>query len=61
MSGKKKSKKEVGWHVFRMRGAGLTSLGIVYAEDETTAIERAAEQYSVPEAFRNRLVARPWN
>jgi hypothetical protein len=60
MSGKKKPKKEVGWQVFRMRGAGMTSLGIVYAQDEAGAVEKAAEQYSVPDAARNRLVARPW-
>jgi hypothetical protein len=46
--------------VFRKRGAGLNSLGIVYAVDETEAVEKAAEEHAVPEILRNRLVAKPW-
>jgi hypothetical protein len=30
------------WQVFRMRGAAAVSVGIVYAADETAAIEKAA-------------------
>jgi hypothetical protein len=60
MATKKKPKNDRGWEVLRMRAAGTVSLGIVYAADVATAIEKAAEQHSVPEALRSRLVARPW-
>ena len=61
MAPKKKAKQEMrGWQVFRMRGAGAVSLGIVYAVDEAAAVEKAAEQYAVPKALQSRLVARPW-
>jgi hypothetical protein len=60
MPRKTKPKDETGWQAFRMRGASLQSLGIVYAADEAAAIEKAAEQYEVPPALQNRIVVRPW-
>jgi hypothetical protein len=54
------SRKERGWQVFRMRGASMLSLGIVYAVDEADAVKKAAEEYGIPAALQNRLVAKPW-
>jgi hypothetical protein len=61
MGRKKKRQKEIGWEALRMRGASMTSLGVVYAVDESEAIEKAVEQYSVPVELRSRVVVRPWN
>lgn len=55
----KKPRPEPRWRVLKIRGAALQPLGYVYAQDEETAVERAIEQYEIPPALQNRIVARP--
>jgi hypothetical protein len=61
MPPKKKPKEEIGWQAFRMRGAGMTSLGFVYGVDEADALEKAFDKYDIAPAFQSRIVVRPWD
>jgi hypothetical protein len=49
---------EYKWRIIRLRSTPARDLGIITAPDEETAIKKAAEQYQVPEALRDRLMAR---
>jgi hypothetical protein len=56
MPAKKKAVRS--WTIFRMRGPRLVVLGVIHAPDEATALDLAAEQFSIPLELRNRLVAK---
>jgi hypothetical protein len=45
------------WRILRIRATPALYLGDVYAPDETTALEKAAEEFKVPAQLRNRLIA----
>jgi hypothetical protein len=45
--------------ISRLKGTPAAVLGTVNAPDEKTALERAAAEFKVPPALRDRLVARP--
>ena len=60
MQGKKNPKKEIGWNVLQMRGAGTVSLGVVYAAEETDALKKALEQFDIRPELQNQIIVRPW-
>jgi hypothetical protein len=52
-------RQERRWRISRLKGTPAAVLGHVNAPDEKTALERAAAEFKVPPALRDRLVARP--
>ena len=47
------------WSVYRLRGTPAQLIGIVYDQsDEQAAIERAIDEFKVPQNQRSRLIAR---
>ena len=57
----RKSKKLPGgeWEVYRLKSSPAAFLGIVYAEDEESALAAAIEQHGIRPADQKRLIARP--
>jgi hypothetical protein len=55
---KQTGKQEYSWSIFKLRGTPAQFIGIVEAPDETTAIQRAIEEFAItdPEA-QKRLIA----
>ena len=51
-------KLERRWRISRIKSTPAAVLGHVNAPDEKSALERAAVEFQVPAALRNRLVAR---
>lgn len=49
---------EYSWHIYRIRGTPAAYVGMVYAPDEKTAIQRAIEDFGItnPEQ-QKRLIA----
>jgi hypothetical protein len=46
------------WAVYHLKGTPAQFVGLVYDQpDEQSAIAKAIEQYEIPEALRNRLMA----
>jgi hypothetical protein len=54
---KSTSTKDHRWSITRITGTPAAFLGHVYAPDEKTALQRAAEEFQVQPGLRNRLVA----
>lgn len=48
--------RQLELYLYRIRGAGMVSVGIVAAANEEEAIKLAAEQYAVPAASRRATV-----
>jgi hypothetical protein len=47
------------WSIYRLRGTPAQLLGIVHGQpDERAAIQKAIEEFKIPENHRNRLIAR---
>jgi 1,2-phenylacetyl-CoA epoxidase PaaB subunit len=46
------------WSIYRLRGTPAAFVGLVHAPDEKAALEKAIEEFGVPENQRNRLIAR---
>jgi len=44
------------WRASLIRGTPARYLGHVHAKDETSAIEKAADEFEVPDALRDRIV-----
>jgi hypothetical protein len=51
-------KTEHRWRISRIRGTPAALLGHVYAPDQKTALQKAAEQFQVRPELVDRLVAR---
>jgi len=49
---------EYRWQISLIKATPAKYLGSVYAPDERSALETAAREFRVPDALRNRLVAR---
>jgi 1,2-phenylacetyl-CoA epoxidase PaaB subunit len=47
------------WEVYRLKSSPAAFLGIVYAEDEESALAAAIEQHGIRPADQKRLIARP--
>jgi hypothetical protein len=56
-SKKSASAKEQQWAIWRLRGTPAAFLGHVYAPDEKTPLEKAAEEFHVQPELRNKLMA----
>jgi hypothetical protein len=47
------------WSIYRLRGTPAQLIGIIHEQaDERSAIEKAIEEFKIPEGQRNRLIAR---
>jgi len=44
------------WRASLIRGTPARYLGHVHAKDEATAIEKAAEEFEVPDTLRDRII-----
>jgi hypothetical protein len=53
-----KKAKAHRWRVTLIKGTPAKMLGYVYAGDEKSALDAAADEYKIAPALRNRLVAR---
>jgi 1,2-phenylacetyl-CoA epoxidase PaaB subunit len=47
------------WEVYRRKSSPAAFVGLVYAEDEETALARAIEEHKIRPADQKRLFARP--
>jgi hypothetical protein len=47
------------WSIYRLRGTPAAFVGIVYAADEKTALEKAIEEFKIEPAQRWRIIAKP--
>jgi hypothetical protein len=59
-----KPKKPAGreppaWEVYRLKGSPAAFVGLVYADDEQSALAGAIEQHGIRPADQKRLIARP--
>jgi hypothetical protein len=51
--------QDKSWSIYRLRGTPAAFVGIVYAPDEKTAIERAVQEFKIDPAQRWRIIAKP--
>ncbi len=47
------------WEVYRLKGSPAAFVGLVYAEDEETALALAIEEHNIRPADQKRLIVRP--
>ena len=47
------------WEVYRLKGSPAAFVGLVYADDEQSALAAAIEQHGITPADQKRLIARP--
>ena len=53
-----KPQQDHSWNIYHIRGTPARFIGIVDAPDERSAIQKAIEEYEVPENLRDRLIER---